>query len=314
MADVSRPRTVAALRDQVAARFTGAFDDPMNEARELLAALHDAPRSWSTTHADDETIDLLIDAADDAVVRRLAGAPLAYATTRAAFRHLFLHVDERVLIPRPETEELVTLALPFIAPGSTVVDVGTGSGAIALAIAQESQAARVIGTDISPDAIDVAEMNARALLRREYARTRFLAGNLLEPLGDMMADVIVSNPPYIALHERDALPAAVRDHEPALALFGGEDGMAVIGALVAQAATHLTAGGMLLMEIDARRAAEACALLAAPTWRDARVVPDAFGRDRFVLGRRTAATVARPAVSEAGTTAAGGQASTPGSD
>ena len=289
MAESSRPRTVAALRELIASRLTGCVDDPQDEARELLSALHDAPRSWSTAHADDELIDLLIDAAEDAAARRIAGAPMAYATGRAAFRHLFLHVDERVLIPRPETEELVTLALPHIAAGCTVVDVGTGSGAIALAIAQESRAARVVGTDISPGAIEVAELNARAVLQREYARTEFLQGNLLEPLGDERIDVVVSNPPYIALVEREELPPAVKNFEPAQALFGGVDGMQVIRALVSQAEARLTAGGMLLMEIDARRAAEARALASEPHWRDVRVVPDAFGRDRFVVARRTAA-------------------------
>jgi len=290
-----RPGTVAALRDWLAARLTGAVDDPLSEARELLAALHDAPRSWAAMHAEDGPGDLLIDAADAAVTLRAAGAPMPYATNRAAFRHLFLHVDERVLIPRPETEELVTLALPFIAPGSTVVDVGTGSGAIALALAQESEAGRVIGSDICPDAIDVAEMNARSLLRRDHARTEFLLGSLLEPLGDEQVDVVVSNPPYIALGEAEALPAAVRDWEPALALFGGEDGMAVIRALVAQCTARLTASGVLLMEIDARRSAEALACVTGPDWRDVQLLPDQFGRDRFVLARRTAAT---PAVAQ----------------
>jgi len=166
VADTARPRTVLALCEQIAQQLTGAVSEPMAEARDLLSALHDAPRSWVATHANDTLIDLLIDAARDAVTRRLAGAPMAYATGRAAFRHLFLQVDERVLIPRPETEELVTLALPYVGPGSTVVDVGTGSGAIALALAQESDAARVIGTDLSAEAIEVAEMNARAVLKR----------------------------------------------------------------------------------------------------------------------------------------------------
>lgn len=290
MADTVRPRTVAALRDRIASRLIGRVADPMAESRELLAALHDAPLSWCSSHADDELIDLLLDAADDATARRIAGAPMAYATGRAAFRHLFLQVDERVLIPRPETEELVTLALPFIAPGATVVDVGTGSGAIALALAQESEAGRVIGTDVSAGAIEVAEMNARAVLKREYARTEFLQGNLLEPLGDEPIDVVVSNPPYIALTERAALPPAVKDWEPAQALFGGYDGMTVIRELVVQSESRLTAGGVMLMEIDARRASEARALLAEPQWRETQVVPDAFGRERFVIGRRTAAS------------------------
>ncbi|MDZ7631727.1 MAG: peptide chain release factor N(5)-glutamine methyltransferase [Gemmatimonadaceae bacterium] len=300
MADRPRPRTVGELRDALAARLRGAVSDPMSEARDLLAMLHDAPRSWAMVHAQDDLIDLLIDAADDAVDKRLAGAPMAYAVGRAAFRHLFLHVDERVLIPRPETEELVTLALPYVAPGATVVDVGTGSGAIALAVAQESEAGRVIGTDLSAEAIEVAEMNARAVLRREYARTEFLQGNLLEPvLGDRI-DVIVSNPPYIALTERGELPDAVARFEPEMALFGGADGLEVIRALVAQAEAGLTAGGVLLMEVDARRGPEALALVAGPQWRDSQLLPDAFGRDRFVVVRRTATSTAAATGSQTG--------------
>lgn len=290
MASDGRPSTVSALRERIAARLTGHVADPIEDAREMLAGLHDAARSWSTVHAMDKAIDLLIDAADDATERRLAGAPMAYAIGRAAFRHLFLHVDERVLIPRPETEELVSLALGYVTSQCTVVDVGTGSGAIALALAQESDAARVIGTDLSPEAIEVAEMNARAVLKREFARTEFLLGDLLDPIGDEHIDLVVSNPPYIALTEREALPPSVVQWEPELALFGGDDGMVVIRALVTQAERRLTAGGVLLMEIDARRAGEAQACTSEPQWRDVAVLPDAFGRDRFLVARRTAAT------------------------
>lgn len=297
MADTKKPLTVMALRDRIVQRLSNHVADPQNDARELLAGLHDAPRSWSVTHADDEPIDLLIDAVDAATERRLAGAPMAYAVGRAAFRHLFLHVDERVLIPRPETEELVTLALPYIASGSTVVDVGTGSGAIALALAQESSAARIIGTDISAGAIAVAELNARATLTREFARTEFLLGNLLEPLRDDHIDVVISNPPYIAIGEREALPESVRAWEPAQALFGGDDGMAVITELLSQAECRLSAGGMLLMEIDARRADEARCVIAEPQWRDAQIIRDASGRDRFVVARRTSATARNPGMS-----------------
>ncbi len=287
MADASRLHSVADLRERIAERLGGHVDNPPEEARDLLSGLHDAPRSWSTMHADDALTDRLIDVANHATERRIAGAPMAYAIGRAAFRHLFLHVDERVLIPRPETEELVTLALHYVERGSTIVDVGTGSGAIALALAQESVAMRVIGTDISPGAIAVAEMNARAVLKPEHARTEFLLGNLLDPLGPEQVDLVVSNPPYIALGEGSALPLAVREWEPALALFGGADGMAVIRELVAQAERRLRAGAMLVMEVDARRATVARACVAEPQWCDARIVPDSFGRDRFIVARRT---------------------------
>lgn len=300
MADAGRPQNVADLRDAIAARLHGLVAQPLEEARELLAAVHDASRSWASIHASDSVNDLLIDTCAEATERRAAGAPMAYAVRRAAFRHLFLHVDERVLIPRPETEELVTLALPHIAPGSTVVDVGTGSGAIALALSQESKASHVIGTDLSVDAIHVAELNARCVLRREYARTEFLHGSLLDPVPDIRIDIIVSNPPYIALGEAVALPAAVGAWEPATALFGGADGMDVIRALVAQAEHRLPAGGMLLMEIDSRRGMAAVACADAPCWVDVQLVLDAFGRDRFLIARRSAATARAAQGSKAG--------------
>ena len=268
----------------------------MTEARELLAGLHDAPRSWVSMHANDALLDLLIDSAASATDKRAAGAPMAYAIGRAAFRHLFLHVDERVLIPRPETEELVTLALRYVTPGCTVVDVGTGSGAIALALATRERGGPHHRHRSLRDAIKVAELNARAVLRRDHARTEFLPGNLLDPVEDARIDLIVSNPPYIALAEGACLPRAVRDWEPPLALFGGEDGMDVIGQLVTQAAARLGVGGMLLLEIDARRGREALALVAEPQWNDAQLLPDAFGRDRFLIVRRSAvgAGVGRP--------------------
>jgi release factor glutamine methyltransferase len=295
VADADRPRTVRALRERIAQRLAGHVDDPHAEARDLLSGLNDAPRSWSAVHAEDAVSDPIIDAADGATSRRIAGAPLPYAIRRAAFRNLFLHVDERVLIPRPETEELVTLALRYVVPGSTVVDVGTGSGAIALALALESSASRVIGTDISKGAIAVAEMNALALLKGAHAQTEFRHGNLLEPLGRETFSLVVSNPPYVALAERDALPGAVREWEPALALFGGDDGMTVIRELVSQAEQRLTNGGMLLMEIDARRADAVRHCVCAPQWSETQVVPDAFGRDRFVVARRTSAPARPPA-------------------
>jgi release factor glutamine methyltransferase len=286
VADAAPVRTIGELRDSIAAQLSAVSESPTDDARELLAALHDAPLSWSSVHANDDALDLLIARAGDAVARRVAGAPMAYATQRAAFRHLFLHVDSRVLIPRPETEELVTLALPFISVGSIVVDVGTGSGAIALAIASESRAARVIGTDLSPDAIAVAEMNARAVLRPESSRTEFRHGDLLEPVADLRVNLIVSNPPYIATTEHDALPSQVRDWEPAMALFSGTDGMAAIDAIALQAADCLVGGGRVLLEIDSRRGARAAAAFVAPAWQDVQLRPDAFGRDRFLIATR----------------------------
>jgi release factor glutamine methyltransferase len=286
VAELVRPQTINELRDALAVRLRSVSEQPLDDARELLASLHDAPRSWSSAHASDVALEILVETAYECAERRVAGQPMAYATKRAAFRHLFLHVDSRVLIPRMETEELVSLALPFISQGCTVVDVGTGSGAIALAIATEARAARVIGIDISSDAIAVAEMNARAVLQKSSSHTEFRCGHLLEPLGDERVEVVVSNPPYIALTESDELPALVRDWEPATALFGGATGMAIIAELAAQAAERLVSGGVIVLEIDSRRSREAAACFADDAWRDVRQVTDAFGRDRFVVARR----------------------------
>src|SRR4051812_44001869 len=167
MADLATPATastVGALLVEMAALLVPSMGaDASREARELLAALHDMPRHWPSLARGDVVDATARDRALAAAARRARGAPLAYAAGQAAFRHLTLAVDERVLIPRPETEQLVEMVLRLDAeaggPGGTVVDVGTGSGAIALALASEGTFARVIGTDVSLDALAVASAN-----------------------------------------------------------------------------------------------------------------------------------------------------------
>src|SRR6185437_10594353 len=141
-------------------------------------------------------------------------APFAYAVRRASFRHLTLDVDERVLIPRPETEGLVEQVLQLSGGmGGTAVDIGTGSGAIALSLASEGIFDRVVATDVSLDALAVARLNASRLAGALRAPVEFRHGSLLAPITDLRAAVIVSNPPYIAYHEAAELPAGVRDWE-----------------------------------------------------------------------------------------------------
>jgi release factor glutamine methyltransferase len=280
------PRTVAALRAAVADALRGIVAEPDGEARELLASLHDAPSSWAVTHATRAVTDAEVTRALDAAARRARGMPLAYATTRAAFRHLWLHVDPRVLIPRPETEQLVDLALARLPAGGTVADVGTGSGAIALSLAREGHAARVIATDLSPDALDVARANHAAVARAGDAPLDFRAGDLCAPLAGETLDLLVANPPYVPLDDAPHLDAGVRDWEPTLALFGGDDGTRVVSRLVAEAAGVLRPGGWLLVEIDARGGPAALAACAAGGWDACAVVPDHFGRDRFLVARR----------------------------
>ena len=155
-------RSVGALVREMAQLLEPSFGaEAVREARELLAALHDMPRHWPTAEQDQVLGEEDWSRALRAAARRAKGAPMQYAAGQAAFRHLTLDVDERVLIPRPETERLVDLVLDALrdTPGGIVVDVGTGSGAIALALASEGRAERIIGTDVSLDALAVARAN-----------------------------------------------------------------------------------------------------------------------------------------------------------
>ena len=192
MADVARGAAAATQTGTVGALVAAMADvlstdlasvDALREARELLAAIHDMPRHWPTleqgtgVNADEWSRALL------AAERRTAGAPLQYAAGRASFRHLTLDVDERVLIPRPETELLIDIVLDALRgePGGIAVDVGTGSGAIALALANEGRFDRVIGTDVSLDALAVARANATRCAQVLRAPVELRAGSLLGP-------------------------------------------------------------------------------------------------------------------------------------
>ena len=284
-APLGRVQTIGGLVDEIAHRLR-AYDDPTHEARELVAALLDVPRHWPILRANKWVEAVIWQRACAAADQRASGAPLAYAVGRANFRTLTLDVDQRVLIPRPETELLVDFVLERSARGGIAVDVGTGSGAIAIAIATEGRFDRVVATDISSDALDVARANAR----RYGAQIDFFEGSLLKGadagVGRRLA-VVVSNPPYIAFGDIEALPTSVRNWEPAVALFTGRDGLALTARLVRQAATRLAPGGLLALEVDARRASLVAELVSS----DARyecvgVRLDLSGRERFVLATR----------------------------
>ena len=227
------------------------------------------------------------EAIERALHRRLRGEPLAYAVGSAPFRELVLQVDRRVLIPRPETEVVVgeALRLTALRPGGVAVDIGTGSGAIALALATEGHFDEVIATDVSADALEVAEGNAQRLLRPIHAPVRFRLGADLAPLEGVRARVIVSNPPYIAYEEAEALPRSVRDWEPPVALFAAERGMARYQALLAGAQERLEPGGVLVLELDAQRAPETAQIAVRQGFEDVRVVQDYSGRDRVLTAR-----------------------------
>jgi release factor glutamine methyltransferase len=271
-----------------------AIADPTFEAREIVAALYDVPRFWPVTNASTPVDAPMHERALLAAARRGRGAPLAYAVGRACFRHLTLDVDERVLIPRPETEQLVELVLERTRhgdEGGIAVDVGTGSGAIALALATEAHFDAVVATDVSLDALAVARENTRLLAACGALRARvdLLHGSVLSPVRDVgvRARVIVSNPPYIAFDEAAALPASVRDWEPPLALFSGGEGLDITARLVREAAHVLEPDGLLALEVDARRASLVAELVAAhASYREVGVQLDLAGRERFVLATR----------------------------
>ncbi len=288
-ADVAA-RTIGVLTREMAALLSPSLGDAAErEARELLAALHDMPRHWPSVARETVLDAAACDAALAAAARRASGMPLQYAARAAAFRHLSLMVDERVLIPRPETEQLVELVLDATRhqDGGVVADVGTGSGAIALALASEGRFARVIATDISLDALEVARANAERCAPVLRAPVELRHGSLLAPVPEGALRAVVSNPPYIAFHEMAELPASVRDWEPAVALCSGANGMAAIERLIAQAAVALLPGGLLALEVDARRASLAAELAVAhDVYEDVRVLLDLTGRERFVVARR----------------------------
>jgi release factor glutamine methyltransferase len=219
------------------------------------------------------------------VRRRSAGEPFAYVVGRAGFRRLLLRCDRRALIPRPETEGLVDLLHARVRTGR-VADVGTGSGCLALSLATEGDFGEVVAVDLSPEAIALAEEN-----RREVgAAVHLVLGDLCAPLGDASLDALLSNPPYLTTAEYAALDASVRQWEPGTALKSGADGMAATGRLLAEGRRVVKPGGWIALEVDCTRAAAAAARARELGWSEVVVETDLFGRERYLLARRSAAT------------------------
>jgi release factor glutamine methyltransferase len=280
---------VAEVERQLASADRLGDDDRLEatqEARWLTAAVLDWSPGELSRRLEQPLTFTAADRVRAAATRRAAGEPMGYAVGSAPFRHLVLQVDSRVLIPRPETEIVVEEALRATAgrSGGLAVDIGTGSGAIALSLATEGTFDRVVATDISDDALTVARGNAARV--SPLVPVEFRLGADCAPL-DALARVIVSNPPYIAYEEATALPSSVRDWEPATALFAADRGMARYVALLSQAASWLEPDGAMVLEVDARRATETAALATQYGWHDVRLVRDLTGRDRVLIARRT---------------------------
>jgi len=262
--------------------------EPQREARDILAAVLDVPRFWAAANSVADASPKVARSVIRAAMARAAGAPLAYAVGRASFRHLTLAVDERVLIPRVETEVLVERVLDRCTPRTRrIADIGTGSGAIALSLAFEREFDLVIATDISLDAIAVAAANASSMAKVLKSPVEFRDGSLLAPLAGEKLDAVVCNPPYISFAEIAELPADVRDWEPSLALLCPEDGLSVTRELIRLAPSVLEHGGFLALEVDTRRAGTVAEMIAVDgRYSGVEVLLDLTGRERFVFATR----------------------------
>jgi len=270
-------------------------DAPRRSAEWLLSAATGLSRVEVYAHHDRPLTDPERTTLRASVERRAAGEPLQYVTGEMPFRHLVLRVCPGVFIPRPETEVLVDEVLAALPPagpagaGPFVVDLCTGSGAVALSIAHEHPDARVWATEIVPATAEVAGANAERCGVAE--RVTVLEGDLCAPLPDDLrgrVDVLVANPPYIPTADLAALPAEVAGFEPHVALDGGPDGLDVARRIAAEALDWLRPGGTLALELDETRVAAAVDEARQWGYEDARAVRDLTGRDRVLVAHRPA--------------------------
>ena len=247
------------------------------DAETLLLHLAGKNRSWLLAHLDDELSESHAARFGELIERRYRGEPIQYITGESEFYGLPFLVTPDVLIPRPETEHLVekVVELAPLFRGPRIVDVGTGSGAIAIAVAHEWPDAAMTATDVSASALKLARRNAERIGFAD--RIRFFEGDLLAPVCAERFDFVVSNPPYVPTADRDSLSVEVRDHEPALALFAGEDGLDVYRRLIPAAFAALEAGGFLVLEIGYGQSETVAAMLADAEFAHIEFVPDLQG-------------------------------------
>jgi release factor glutamine methyltransferase len=276
------------LRDESVERLRSAgVDDPDQELRWVIERASGRTPSEQVAMLDEPVTEREVRFVDQMVARRAEGEPLQYVLGRWGFRTLDLLVDPRVLIPRPETEVVAGLAIGALAERGVLVDLGTGSGAIALSVAAERWPhVEVWATDVSAEALAVARANLAGLGRRAAA-VRLVEGDWFAALPPELVgrvDVIVSNPPYVA--SDDLLPPAVADWEPLDALVPGPTGLEAIEVIVTGAADWLAPTGTLVVEIGETQAEAVQALARQAGFTDVRVEPDLTGRDRALVARR----------------------------
>jgi release factor glutamine methyltransferase len=304
-------RGIAELRDANVPSYTLA-------AELLLLHVLGRDRAWLYAHPEEVIPGLDAHRFLSLILRRAEGEPTQYITGKQEFWGLEFEVTPDVLIPRPETEHVIEVALDRLAvreiragrkrtltgDGLHIIDVGTGSGCIAIALAKELPSARILATDISVAALAVARRNA---VRHDVAdRIHFFESNLLDSLpveaphavplpvkastlDTTLAgsfDLIVSNPPYIGRNESETLQREVREHEPELALYGGEEGYELYADLIAQAANHLKPSGLLVLELGHNSLPAVQPLLDLPNWANVGVTNDLAGIPRVIAAER----------------------------
>ncbi|MGI9205333.1 MAG: peptide chain release factor N(5)-glutamine methyltransferase [Woeseiaceae bacterium] len=258
-----------------------ASESPRLDAELLLARALDVTRSFLIAHADEEFDGEAAERFEAAINKRVSGMPLAYITGEKEFWSMNLVVTPATLVPRPDTEILVDHALRLIPQKSIrhVIDLGTGSGAVALAIASERPQCEVVAIDICAKALAVANENAS---RQQLPNIEFVCGNWLEPVRDRRFDVIVSNPPYVAVGDPhlDGLR-----FEPRLALAAGRDGLDAFRVVAGQAPGLLNPSGKMLLEHGESQQEAVAEILSAHGWRDIECAKDLGGRPRITIAR-----------------------------
>jgi release factor glutamine methyltransferase len=257
------------------------FAEARREAISLWTGVTGSTASAATLGAAEPIVSARAGRFVEAVRRRIGGEPMAYIIGWTGFRRLTLQCDRRALIPRPETEGLVDAVLARVRTG-VAADIGTGTGALALALRDEGAFDEVIGIDASADALALARGNGSAA----GLPVVWLEGDLVAPLAGRQVDVLVSNPPYLTQREYDTLDRSVRDYEPAVALVGGDDGQRLVTRLLQLARPVVRPGGWIALEADCRRADDTGRIASAAGWENVSVLDDLFGRARYVLAQQ----------------------------
>ena len=277
---------ISDLKKEILKRLEDAgIQDAETEARMIVTEYAGVTLSEMFTDPDREIADDCVAAAEDVVSRRITGIPLQHIMGKTGFMGFDFRVSPAALVPRPDTEILTEEVLKDYHDGSRILDLCTGSGCIIVSLLALMNDCYGVGTDISEDALALAAENADMILADKRERLEFRKGDLYDALSqDDVFDVIVSNPPYIRTADIETLSTEVRDHDPRIALDGGEDGLDFYRRIITGAAEHLQKGGDLLLEIGYDQAEDVTKIMKANGFIEVQTVKDFGGNDRVVRG------------------------------